>query len=201
MFESNSRFPKIFVYVMFLLVAVIFVGIFFSVKFVAVVYLTTLIIAALLLLLDKKYGTLLTNYKLTFMLFELVNLIAVISVIYYEYSNHSKMLNVFLIMLVVIEVLMILIDVFVMKNKDLSKRTNILIDFLKLCSMICIITYFFGVSKLYFAVTAFSFECLNLIVKIAILERSKRKINVTGNSAEKLEDIIHSNNDNPGDDD
>ena len=165
MFESNSKFPKIFVYMMSILALMMFIGMFFGVVFVGSPYFIALLICAILLILDRKYGSILTNYKLVYLLFEIVNLIAVISVVYYEYSKHTEILNTFLILLIVIETLMALIDIFLLKNKKLTRTMNVVIDFIKLCSMICIITYFFGVSKLYFAIFAFVFEAINLTVK------------------------------------
>ena len=144
MFETNSKFPRIFVYMMSVLASIMFVGIFFGVKLVGGAYFIALLICGIIFILDKKYGSILTNYKVTYLLFELVNLIAVLSVIVYEYSSHTETLNVFLILLVVIELVMGIIDIFLIKNKQLTKTKNLIIDFIKLCSMVCIITYFFN---------------------------------------------------------
>ena len=193
MFESNSKFPKIFVYMMSLLAIFMFVGVFFGVGYVRIPYFVALIICAILLMLDKRSNSNLTNYKLTYLLFEIVNLIAVVSVIYYEYSKHTKLLNLFLIMLLCVEILMGLIDVFVLRNKHLSKKLNISIDFVKLCSMICIITYFFGVSDLYFAIFAFAFELSNIALKVCSYFKNKNnKEKLTQEQSESIEDIIHS---------
>ena len=193
MFESNSKLPKIFVYMMSLLAILMLVGLFFGVGYVSMPYFVALIICVLLFILDKKSNSNLTNYKLTYLLFEIVNLIAVISVIYYEYKYHTQILNLFLIMLVVELVLMCLIDVFVLKNKNLNKRINLSIDFIKLCSMICILTYFFGVSDLYFAIFAFAFELANIVLKIwTHFESRKKQPLVVEEKNEALEDIIHS---------
>lgn len=200
MFESNSKFPRIFVYMMSFLAAIIFVGMFFDVKFVGAPYFIAMIICAVIFLLDRKFATLLTNYKLTYFLFELVNLMAVISVVYYEYENLDKNLELFLILLLVVEVLMAVIDIFLLKNKDLSRTKNLIIDFIKLCSMICILTYFFGVSKLYFAIFALIFEGMNVALKVSTYFESLNKKDkiVETKKEEKLEDIIHSNNEGDG---
>lgn len=200
MFESNSKFPRIFVYIMSFLAAVIFVGMFFDVKFVGAPYFIAMIICAVIFLLDRKFATLLTNYKLTYFLFELVNLMAVISVVYYEYENLDKNLELFLILLLVVEVLMAVIDIFLLKNKDLSRTKNLIIDFIKLCSMICILTYFFGVSKLYFAIFALIFEGMNVALKVSTYFESLNKKDkiIEIKKEEKLEDIIHSNNEGDG---
>lgn len=200
MFESNSKFPRIFVYIMSFLAAVIFIGMFFDVKFVGAPYFIAMIICAVIFLLDRKFATLLTNYKLTYFLFELVNLMAVISVVYYEYENLDKNLELFLILLLVVEVLMAVIDIFLLKNKDLSRTKNLIIDFIKLCSMICILTYFFGVSKLYFAIFALIFEGMNVALKVSTYFESLNKKDkpIEPKKEEKLEDIIHSNNEGDG---
>lgn len=197
MFESNSKFPRIFVYMMSLLAAFIFVGMFFGVLFVGSSYFIAMLICAIILLLDKKYGSILTNYKLTYLLFEIINLMAVISVVYYEYKNLTDILNLFLILLIALELLMALVDIFLLKNKDLTKTKNLLIDFIKLCSMVCIITYFFGVSKLYFAIFAFVFEAMNIAVKVETFFENKNKKNEPSQpKEEKIEDIIHSSDNN-----
>ena len=200
MFESNSKFPKIFVYMMSILALMMFIGMFFGVVFVGSSYFIALLICAILLILDRKYGSILTNYKLVYLLFEIVNLIAVISVVYYEYSKHTEILNTFLILLIIIETLMALIDIFLLKNKKLTRTMNVVIDFIKLCSMICIITYFFGVSKLYFAIFAFVFESINLTVKvISFLDKPTNEEAKIDEKPEKLEDIIHSGSETDGD--
>ena len=83
--------------------------------------------------------------------------------------------------------------VFVLKNKNLTKKINLSIDFIKLCSMICILTYFFGVSDLYFAIFAFAFELGNMVTKIwtHFKNRNNQPL-VVEEKTESLEDIIHS---------
>lgn len=199
MFESNSKFPKIFVYMMSILALIIFVGMFFGVVFVGIPYFIAVLICAIILLLDKKYGTILTNYKLTYLLYEIINFIAIISVVYHEYSKHSETLNLFLILLIVVEILMAVVDIFLLKNRNLNKSKNLLIDFLKLCSMICVMTYFFGVSKLYFAIFAFVFEAMNIAVKVATFYDNKNNSKTNEIVQEqKLEDIIHSSDNGDG---
>lgn len=199
MFESTSKFPKFFVYMMTLLACFMFVGMFLGVIFVGSTYFIAILVCAIILLLDKKYGSVLTNYKLTYLLFEIINLIAVISVLYYEYSKHSENLNVFLILLTIIEVIMALIDLFLLKNRYLNKPQNLMIDFFKLCSMICITTYFFGVSKLYFAIFAFMFEAMNVAVKlVTFFENRNKKDVMVDEKEEPLEDIIHSGDEGDG---
>lgn len=199
MFESTSKFPKIFVYMMALLACFMFVGMFFGVVFVGSSYLIAILICAIILVLDKKYGSILTNYKLTYFLFEIINLIAVISALYYEFSKHSETLNLFLVLLIIIEILMAFIDLLLLKNKFLNKSQNLMIDFFKLCSMICIITYFFGVSKLYFAIFAFVFEAMNVAVKLVnFFENRNKKVELKKDIENNLEDIIHSSDEGDG---
>ena len=192
MFESNSKFPKFYVYMMLLSAILAFVGMFVSVKIVSAIYFIAIILSLVLYILDKKYGTLLTNYKLTYMLFELVNLIAVISIVYYEFANHSEVLNLFLVLLICLEVLMLIIDIFVIKNRNLTKRENLVIDFFKLCSMVCILTYFFNVSKLYFSIFAFVFEAIVLVFKVYCNLEDKPHVEEKAEE-EIIEDVIHLN--------
>ena len=198
MFETNSKFPKIFVYMMSVLAAIMFIGIFFSAKIVGGAYFIAMLICAILFILDRKYGSILTNYKVTYLLFELVNFVAVLSVIVYEFSKHTETLNVFLILLVAVEFVMAIIDIFLIKNKQLTKTKNLIIDFIKLCSMVCIITYFFNVSKLFFAIFAFVFESINIAVKFITYIENKDNLAAQTVSHEKLEDIIHSDDGGDG---
>ena len=198
MFETNSKFPKIFVYMMSVLAAIMFVGIFFSAKIVGGAYFIAMLICGIIFILDRKYGSILTNYKVTYLLYELVNLIAVLSVIVYEYSKHTETLNVFLILLLVVEIVMGIVDIFLLKNKQLTKTKNLIIDFIKLCSMVCIITYFFNVSKLFFAIFAFVFESMNIAVKVVTYIENKNHAIEQSKPQENLEDIIHSDDGGDG---
>ena len=198
MFETNSKFPKIFIYMMSVLAAIMFVGMFFSVRIVGGAYFIALLICAIIFILDRKYGSILTNYKVTYILFELVNFIAVLSVICYEYTKHTETLNVFLFLLIVLELVMGIIDIFLIKNKQLTKTKNVIIDFIKLCSMICVITYFFNVSKLFFAIFAFVFESVNIAVKVINYIETKNQVLEQVVDQEKLEDIIHSDDGGDG---
>ena len=198
MFESNSKLPKIFVYMLTSVAVFMLAGLFFGVKFVGMPYFISMIICVILLVLDKKSNSNVTNYKLTYLLLGLINFIAVSSIIYYEYSKHTEHLNLFLILLVDAEVLMAIIDVFILKNKNLTKRFNLVIDVARLCSMICIMTYFFGISDLYFAIFAFIFEIANISIKVSTHFISRKKEEVKEENVEKIEDIIHSSDEENG---
>ena len=186
MFENNVKFPKFFICMQIALSLIILIGMFFSVKFVACVYFVALIISAVFVMLDKKYGSILTNYKLTFFLFDLINLIGVIAILYYEYAKHTKILNVFLILVLVVECLMMIVDFVLIKNENLSNNENFLADIIKLCSMICLLTYFCNVSDLYFSIVAFVFELIAFGMRMYI----NRPSNITKIKEEKFEKII-----------
>ncbi len=200
MFESNSKLPKIFVYMMGLLAILMSVALFFGVRYVRIPYFIAVIICAILLILDTKSDSNLTNYKFTYLLFEIVNLIAVVSVMYYENTKHTKILNVFLILVIVIEILMAIIDICILKNQNLSKKINLAIDITKLCAMVCVLTYFFGISDLYFAIFAFVFNLANGVLKICTHFGTKNKsVNARNDETQKLEDIIKSGYETEGD--
>lgn len=198
MFESNSKLPKIFIYMLTAVAVFMFVGLFFGVRYVGMPYFIALMICVVMFVLDKKSNANLTNYKLTYLLFGIVNLIAIIAVIYYEYSKHTEVLNLFLILLVVVEVLMAAIDVFVLKNKNLTKRFNLAIDFVRFCSMLCVMFYFFGVSDVYFSIFAFVFELANVGIKVSTFFRHKNEKEVASEKTETIEDIIHSSDESSG---
>ena len=47
--------------------------------------------------------------------------------------------------------------------------------------------------------TAFAFESVNLITKIANVERFRKRKNKEPEQSEKLEEMLHTDNDNTGD--
>lgn len=188
MFESTSKFPKFYLYMLLCIAITIFISMFFSLTLVCVIYFVALLLSAVVLMLDKKYGTILTNYKLTFFLFDLINLIAAIAIIYYENKTHTRELNNFLIGLIAANVVLMVVDIFLIKNKNLTKTENLWIDVVKLCSMICMLTYFFGVSELVYAIVALGFEIVNLILKIVV--NRIQKLPETESKEEKEKDII-----------
>lgn len=173
MFKNTSIFPRIFIYILSALSILIFVGMFFSFRLVEIFYFVTILVAAVFLILDKKYGKSLTNHKAVFFLFDFINLIAIITVLYYEYSKHNSVLNAFLIALICVVSILLIIDFVFISDKFSFKKEFIFIDVLELCSMICIYTYFNKVSEFWFAVTAFVFFIFNLAVKIAFTIKLK----------------------------
>lgn len=175
MFDRNSKFPRFFIIMLIPIALIMLIGMFFSVKIVGNAYLFALIVAFVFLMLDRHYGENLTNYKLSFLLFDVINLIAVIAITYYEYRNHSMLLNIFLVILMAVLVLLLLIDAFVVKNKDISKKQTLFVGLVKMGSMICILTYFYNVSDLFFVIDALIFELSNVIIKLMITEKFKKK--------------------------
>ena len=196
--EKNFRFPQFFNYLLVTLSVIIFAGMFFSVKIVGGVYFIAILLSVVFAILDKKYGKFLSNYKVTFFLFDLINLISVIAILYYEYSRHEMILNVFLILLIVIEVLMMIIDFFLIKNKNLSKNESFIVNVVKIASMICILTYFYKVSILFFAIDALFFEVASLILKIYVYKVEKNE-EINEPVEPKVEDIIQSAGKDEGD--
>ncbi|MBR2390968.1 MAG: hypothetical protein IKB06_00560 [Clostridia bacterium] len=196
--EKNFRFPQFFNYLLVTLSVIIFAGMFFSVKIVGGVYFIAILLSVVFAILDKKYGKFLSNYKVTFFLFDLINLISVIAILYYEYSRHEMILNVFLILLIVIEVLMMIIDFFLIKNKNLSKNESFIVNVVKIASMICILTYFYKVSILFFAIDALFFEVASLVLKIYVNKAEKNE-EINEPVEPKVEDIIQSAGKDEGD--
>lgn len=203
MFEKNSKIPRYFVYMLLILASIMFACMFFSVDAVADVYFVSLILCVVLLIMDKHYGSLLTNYKLTFFLFDIINVVAVVAIIYYEFTKHSLILNIFLITLVVVECFLIVLDVVFVKNKNITKNECSLVGVVKIGSMICILTYFFNVSVLWYAIDAMFFEIANIVLKIYFNSRkfeklSEKKPSPEQSRVENIENRIHSAGENEG---
>lgn len=198
--NNTAKFPRFFVYILLILAAIMFIGMFFSVNFVGITYFIALLVCIVLLLLDKRYGTILTNYKLTFFLFDLINMIAVIAIIYYEFFKHTFILNLFLIELIIVEAFLFAVDILVVKNKNISKEGCFFVNVVKLGSMICILTYFYKVSTLWFAIDALIFEIASIVLKIYFNSVKFGKINKIETEKEseivKIETRIHSADEN-----
>jgi hypothetical protein len=186
-----------------ILAGIMFVCIFFNEHAVSSTYFISLLICVVLLILDNHYGTILTNYKLTFFLFDLINMVAVCAIIYYEFSKHTIVLNVFLIILVFLSLFTMIVDAFFVKNKNITKVESSFIGIFKVGAMICILTYFFNVSALWFAIDAFLFELADVALKIYFNSYNYtnfNKIKKTQNENEEssLEDRIHSAGEDEG---
>lgn len=164
--KSGKEFPKFFLYLYIVLALSIFVGTFFSVKIVSTIYFITFIISIVYYFLDRKYGKKLSNYKQNFIMFDLINLVAIFSIIYYEFSKHALIIITFLALLMVIELLSLIFDFFFVKNENFVQNESIFIYLAKLGLMICILTYLFDVSDLWYAIIAFVVELLGLVLKI-----------------------------------
>ena len=197
--EKNFKFPQFFSYLLIALSVIMFVGMFFSVKLVGGAYFIAILLSVVFAILDKKYGRFLSNYKVTFFLFDLTNLIAVVAVIYYESARQGIMLKTFLALLVFIEVLMMIIDFFLIKNHNLTKNSSFIVNVVKIASMVCILTYFYKVSILFFAIDALVFEVASLILKIYVNRHEKNEEATMLQAEMKVEDIIQSNREDDGD--
>lgn len=176
MFERNSKFPRFFILMLVPIAIVMLFGMFFSLRFVANSYFIALLIACVFMMLDRHHGENLTNYKLAFFVFDFINLIATITVVYFEYSKQSMLLNVLLIALIAIFVVLLIVDGVLLKNKNITKKFSSFVNLLNIGTMICILTYFFNVSELFFVIDALVFEISILIIKL-IIEYGKHKKN------------------------
>lgn len=169
MFERNSKFPRFFILMLIPIAILMLVGMFFNAKIVASAYFVALLIAFVFVMLDRHYGENLTNYKLAFFVFDFINLIAAIVVIYYEFSKHSVLLNVLLLSLISLFLILIVTDCVLVKNKDFSKRHSVLISLVNMGTMICILTYFYNVSELFFVIDALIFAIVSIVIKVMLV--------------------------------
>ena len=176
MFDKNSKFPRFIILMLLPITALMFVGMFFDVKFVASAYFIALLVSVVFLMLDRKYGENVANYKLAFFLFDIINIIATVAVIYYEFAKYSKLLSGLLIALMAVLLFLILIDVLLLKNIDISKKYSVWVLLLNLCVMICILTYFCNVSDLFFVIDALIFEVAIIVIKSLIIFKKHQKV-------------------------
>ena len=176
MFDKNSKFPRFIILMLLPITAIMFVGMFFDVKFVASAYFIALLVSVVFLMLDRRYGENVANYKLAFFLFDIINIIATVAVIYYEFAKYSKLLSGLLIALMAVLLFLILIDVILVKNKDISKKYSIWVGLINLGVMICILTYFCNVSDLFFVIGALTFEVATIVIKSLIIFKKHKKV-------------------------
>lgn len=175
MFERNSKFPRFFILMLIPVAIVMLVGMFFTVKIVASAYFVALLIAFVFVMLDRHHGENLTNYKLAFFVFDFINLVASISVIYFEFKKHSVLLNVLIISLISLFLILLVVDGVLIKNKDFSKKHSVLISLVNMGTMICILTYFYDVSELFFVIDALIFAIASIVIKCMLVFGKKTK--------------------------
>ena len=175
MFERNSKFPRFFILMLIPIAVVMLVGMFFTAKIVAGAYFIALLVALVFLMLDRHHGENLTNYKLAFFVFDFINLMAAVAVIYYEFSKHSVLLNVLLISLISLFMILIVTDCILVKNKDFSKKHSVFISLINMGTMICILTYFYNVSELFFVIDALIFAICAIVIKVMLVFGKKNK--------------------------
>ncbi len=185
MVENNSKFPKFFIYMFTALLLIMIVCAFLSVSAVGIIYFAMLLVVVVFILFDFKYNFFITNYKPIFFMFDLSMFLASLTVLCYEYSNHSLTLLVFLFMNVGISVIMLTLDALVLenKNKGLYKKECLAIDFLQICSMICLLTYFYKVSTFWYSIVAFVSGIVNVSLKIYFSVILKKR----GNTEREIE--------------
>lgn len=199
MLKTNSKYPKFIIYMLLALALMNFASTFINFYIASATFFITIIVVVVFLVLDRKYGSDLSNYKMTFFLLDLICIIALATVLVYEYSTASMILNGFMFLLIGMLVLSLIIDWFLIKNQRFTNNENTLVNVVKLCSMICILTYFFNVSDLFFAIDSLIFEVAGFILKIYLnMDDSQKK---TEEKVEEptIEEMISSVGQNEGD--
>lgn len=175
MSEKNSKFPKFFIYMFSALIIVMIICCFFSSTAVANVYFAMLLVVAVFILLDKKYGFFITNYKSIFIMFDISSLIASFVVIFYEHASNSLTVLVLLYVLMGLTLAIVLTDILLIKNKLLTKKECLMVEFMQLCLMICMLTYFYKVSSFWYLVVAVAFEAITETLKIYFAIKLKNR--------------------------
>ena len=199
MLKTHSKYPKFIIYMLMALALMNFASIFINFYIASATFFISIIVVVVFLVLDKKYGSDLSNYKLTFFLLDLICIIALSTVLVYEYNTAPMILNGFVILLIGTLVLSLVIDWFLIKNQRFTNNENTLVNTVKLCSMICILTYFFNVSDLFFAIDSLIFEVASFVLKIYLNLDDTKKKDVEVEKEPSLEERIFSAGENEGD--
>lgn len=200
MLKTNSKYPKFIIYMLFALALMNLASTFINFYIASATFFITIIVVVVFLMLDRKYGSDLSNYKMTFFLLDLICIIALATVLVYEYSTASMILNGFMFLLIGMLVLSLIIDWFLIKNQRFTNNENTLVNVVKLCSMICILTYFFNVSDLFFAIDSLIFEVAGFILKIYLnMDDSQKKTEEKVEEEPTIEEMISSVGQNEGD--
>ena len=200
MLKTNSKYPKFIIYMLLALALMNLASTFINFYIASATFFITIIVVVVFLVLDRKYGSDLSNYKMTFFLLDLICIIALATVLVYEYSTASMILNGFMFLLIGMLVLSLIIDWFLIKNQRFTNNENTLVNVVKLCSMICILTYFFNVSDLFFAIDSLIFEVAGFVLKIYLnMDDSQKKTEEKVEEEPTIEEMISSVGQNEGD--
>lgn len=199
MFDNNSKFPRFFISMFIALILLMFVSMFFGATIVGIVYFCALIVMVVFMIMDRYCVDNLANYKSVFILLDVINLVAIVAIVVFEWFKHSVGLNVLLLVFATIEIVMIVFESVKLKNKNINKVESVFIGILKLGSMICLLTYFYNISSLFFAIDAMIFELATFIIKIIFNRIDFKTKSDKISEEEALESIIQSAEDDGGD--
>ena len=199
MFENNTKFPKFFIYMYFSLIVLMFISMIFGATIVGIVYFCALLLTLVFLGMDRSSAEPLANYKALFILLDIINLVAIIAILIFEWFVHSIVLNILLFVFAGVEVFMITHQGLNMKARTTSKVESVFVGILKIGSMICMLTYFYGVSSLFFAIDAMIFEIANLGIKICFNKIDIKEKSDKITEEDKIESMIQKPEDDGGD--
>ncbi len=195
--NKTSNFHRFFVLLLLVPAITMIVGSFFDIQIVGNAYFVALLILISFFIIDKHYGTILTNYRITFFLTDLINIIAVATILAYVY-NKEITVDVCLIAVIVIEAIMIILNLFFTKNENITKYFGAIVDTVKIGSIISILAYFYKVSTFWFAIDALIFELVSLGFKIYFAAVHKKVEEKEISENEKIEELIHSAGEDEG---
>lgn len=199
MLKENSRYPKFFIYMLMALSAMNLISAFINIYVAAATFFISIIVLVVFMILDKRFGGEISNYKLTFFLLDLICVISLVIILVYESKNATIVLNVFMALVIGVIVLSMIIDWFLIKNQNFTNNENTLVNVIKLCSMICILTYFFNISDLFFALDAFIFEFASVVLKIYLNAHDDEKKKEEVEKEPTIEERIFSAGESEGD--
>lgn len=197
--KNMSMLERLYLYLLMVPALVMFFGMFFNMIIVGTAYFMALVVGVVILIMDRHESGLKSNNKLVYLTNDSINLVAVITIMYYEFLRDWGALDILLIVLAALSLVQIVIDAVCIKNGRISKQGLAIIDIFNVGIMICILTYFFKVSSLWFAIDAICFLVAMLVLKLVLNHYYKKTLERPRTEEQVVEDIIHSAGENEKD--
>lgn len=206
MTEKKYKIPMVFDYILTAILFAMFFAVFLGIEFFAITQFLGILVMFIFYMLDKKYGEELCDHKITHFLFNIITLISLIALLGFEIENYSITLSALIIVDIIVVSILVLLDISYVDDGFFDKFWCNIINTTKLCSMICICTYYNGAISIIFAILIIVLSLANVfaVVYATILTSKKKKlqaevINEVNNNNEtdevltinQIEDIIY----------
>ena len=166
MTDKKIELPMIFEYLLTATIFAMFVSVFFDISFCAIIVFFMLLVALCFTVLDRKYGEILCDHKITYFLLNINILLALISLIGFNYNEYSLTMNLLVIINIVAVVVLVILDMLFTSDNFFDKFWCNIINIIKVCLFACILAYYYGVTSTIYIFLTVVFELINIGVKI-----------------------------------